>query len=99
MELTLCMCSFFNAVSSGWCCIPFPLSSAPGDFADPIEIVLQFDGVSTSQTVTVTIENDNVLESEETFLGNLELRNQEDQQVTLAPQTAVITIVEDNADG
>ena len=60
---------------------------------------MQFDGVSTSQTVTVTIENDNVLESEETFLGNLELRNQDDQQVTLAPQTAVITIVEDSADG
>lgn len=93
------MCSFSNAVPSWWCCIPFSLSSAPGDFADPVEIVVQFDGVSTSQTVTVTIENDNVLESEETFLGNLELRNQDDQQVTLAPQTAVITIVEDSADG
>ena len=73
----------------------FLFSTAPDDFVNTLEIVLQFNGVLKSQTVTIMIENDNVLENNETFFGNLAAI---DQQVIVAPQTAVITIVEDNAD-
>ena len=69
------------------------LLPAPGDFVDPVEIVLQFDSISNSRTVTITIVDDNVLEDDETFFGNLVST---DPQVIAAPRTAVVTIVEDN---
>ena len=73
----------------------FPLSTAPDDFVNTLGIVLQFNGVFRSQPVIIMIENDDVLENNETFVGNLEAI---DQGVIVAPQTAAITIVEDSAD-
>jgi len=69
------------------------LLAAPGDFVDPLEIVLQFDSVFNSRTATVTIVDDNILESNEIFFGNLAST---DSQVIVSPQTAAVTIVEDN---
>lgn len=73
----------------------FPFSTAPDDFVNTLGIVLQFNGVFRSQPVIIMIENDDVLENDETFFGNLEAI---DQGVIVAPQRAAITIVEDNAD-
>ena len=73
----------------------FPLSTAPDDFVNTLGIVLQFNGVFRSRPVFIMIEDDDVLENNETFFGNLEPI---DRGVIVAPQTAAITIVEDNAD-
>ena len=73
----------------------FPFSTAPDDFVNTLGIVLQFNGVFRSQPVIIMIENDDILENDETFFGNLEAI---DQGVIVAPQRAAITIVEDNAD-
>ncbi len=63
------------------------------DFVDPGPITLQFDGSSTSRTVRITIIDDAIVEDDESFFGNLATT---DAAVTVDPDEAEATIIEDN---
>ncbi len=63
------------------------------DFVDPGPITLQFDGSSTNRTVRITIIDDAILEDNESFFGNLATT---DAAVTVDPDEAEATIIEDN---
>ncbi len=63
------------------------------DFVDPGPITLHFNGSSTSQTVRITIIDDAILEHDESFFGKLTAT---DPAVTVDPNQAEATIIEDN---
>ena len=60
------------------------------------DVSLQFDASTTSQTVMVTIVNDDILENSETFSGNLMTS---DSAVNFVFQMATVTILEEAGDG
>ena len=63
------------------------------DFQDTGDIPLQFDSVTTTITVRIIIKDESVLENDESFCGDLATT---DSAVNLNPDTAEITIIEDN---
>ena len=68
-------------------------SVAPIDFIDPGRVTLQFSNQTTSQTVRIVIEDDDILENDENFFGNLATL---DGSVILDPEQAEVNILEDN---
>ena len=70
-----------------------PLLIAGSDYTSPGVVTLTFNSTTTSQTVSVTILDDDILEDNETFVGNL---NTTDKMVDINPDTATTIIIEDN---
>ena len=70
------------------------LYAAPIDF-DGTTLELTFDPGSTQNCVTVTIVNDDILETAEAFRASLTTT---DSAVTLSTDTAQVTIIEDFSD-
>ena len=69
---------------------------APLDYLS-ISEVLTFSSSSTTQTVNVSIVDDQLLEGNEVFLVSLALKNQTDvHYVQLGPTSASITIIDDD---
>ena len=68
---------------------------APGDYTSIFDAILQFDGTTTSREVSVTIEDDNLVEFLESFQG---LLTTSDPAVDLAPSIALIEIVDDDGE-
>ena len=66
---------------------------APDDYTSIVDAVLQFDGLTSSRDVTVTIVNDNLLELIESFQGIL---TTSDQAVDLLPSEALIEIEDED---
>lgn len=69
-------------------------SVAPIDFIDPGPHTLRFDNSTTRAEVHITIKDDDILESNENFFGNL--ATLDDTAVILNPGHIEIIIVEDN---
>ena len=69
-----------------------PLLIAGLDYTSPGAVTLTFNSTTTSQTVSVTILDDDILEENKTFIGNLTTT---DDRVDLHPSTttAIITDV------
>ena len=72
-------------------------SVAPADFVPVTDAPLQFDSSTLSQTFTVTIVNDDILENPEEFFGMLTTL---DDSVDIRPdvQTSTVTILEEDGD-
>jgi len=70
-------------------------STDPADFVALAGEVLEFNATTLSQTITVTIVNDNILESDEDFFALLDTTN---SAVTLDPRTATAVIQEQPGD-
>lgn len=66
-------------------------SSGSVDYVAIPNMILQFDENTASRSVTVTINDDNVLEDNENFFGNL---NTSDVAVDLTPSLATVNILE-----
>ena len=75
------------------CNVSSPFLIAGLDYVSPGDVTLTFDNATTVQTVRVIIVDDNILEDDETFLGNLATT---DLYVDLIPENATTTIMEDN---
>ena len=75
------------------CIVSSPLLVAGSDYTSPGAVTPMFGSTTTSQTVSVVIVDDEILEDDETFLGNLATT---DDRVNLNPITATATIIEDN---
>lgn len=71
---------------------PPPLHTAPEDY-EKLTASLTFSPMINEVMVTVTIVNDDILEDNETFTGNLDA--QDDEPVKLDPSVATVTIFED----
>ena len=69
--------------------------SAPMDFIPVTQTSIVFDAGTTSQQVTVSIADDDVVENSEFFYGNL---NTSDGAVILDPSAARVTILETGGD-
>ena len=67
--------------------------TAPMDFQNIREVILQFDSVNTFFTMNIPILDDDILEYDEIFFANL---TKSDNAVILQPDTAEITIKEDD---
>ena len=66
------------------------------DFNPLTDVVLQFNASTSSIPVIVTIVDDGILENSETFFGNL---STSDIGVVFDSQRAIVTILEETADG
>ena len=66
---------------------------AGSDYTSPGAVTLTFNSTTTSLEVPVDILNDNILENNETFIGDLATT---DDRVDLNPINATATIIEDN---
>ena len=73
------------------------LSIAPGDYGALTGFPLgPFNNSVRQLSFTVTIENDTIPENDETFIANLTLSSaDQDSPVTVAPDTATVTILDD----
>lgn len=63
------------------------------DFMDPGIIHVQFDNITASQSVSIAVIDDSVLEDDENLFGNLTTA---DPAVIVHPTQAEATIIEDN---
>ena len=66
--------------------------SAPNDYEE-LSQILTFSGSSTEQTVTVTINDDNLLEVNEVFRATLEILNVVADQDSIVLQPAEISVI------
>ena len=73
--------------------LPSPLLIAGSDYTSPGAVTLTFNSTTTSQTVPVIIVDDEILEGNETFFGNLATT---DDRIDINPVNANATIFEDN---
>ena len=71
-------------------------STAPMDYTDPGTVSLLFDSTTLSQSVVISIENDDIYESVERFFANLAST---DMAVMVDPERAEVVIAEDGNDG
>ena len=76
------------------------MSTAPADY-DATSIALLFgpDTDPAGIAVTVPIINDDIVEADETFFGTIVLSGIAPAGVSLNPDTAPVTIIEDITDG
>jgi len=70
-------------------------SGAPSDYVGVISFSVVFDFLVVSQTVSVTINNDQILENLEFFYGNLSTT---DGAIEFSASGARVDIVEDTAE-
>ena len=68
------------------------ISAAAVDYVNIASIGLIFDSTVSENTVTVAINDDTVVEADETFFGNLE--NPDGDPVILNPDLATVTILD-----
>ena len=71
--------------------------TAPGDYTNVLSEALTFTRTDTSETVTVTINDDNVVENlMESFTANLMVNAALNPGVSLDPESATINIMDDD---
>ena len=73
--------------------LPSPLLIGGSDYTSPGAVTLTFSNTTTSQTVSVIIVDDEILEDNEKFFANLATT---DDRIDINPVNANATIIEDN---
>ena len=94
-DTATCMCLSFPAIYTLVNMLTIH-SLAPGDFGGVSSVPVVFNQGSTVTTVTVSINDDNILEIDEEFLGELVYTGS--QTVTIVQDEAVVTIVDNDGE-
>ena len=61
-------------------------------------VILEFDSANTRRELTLGIQDDLILELDETFLANLVLQVGDPSRIDIAPPTTTITILDDDSE-